>query len=228
MKYLFAVLAALSLSLAAAGAPGQDQEKEKEKEKPAPARSASPAPAASPAASAPEARPTRAESAGASLRVQVVITRYEGEKKVSSLPYSFIVVSGERRATQLRMGIEVPIPVTTIANASAGSPGIPPPTTSIQYRNVGTSLDCTADVMSDGRYKLNISLDQASIYAAPDRRPSAASAVQTAMADAPMFRSYRSTFNALMRDGQSTQFVAAADPVTGDVSKVDVTVNVVR
>ncbi len=47
----------------------------------------------------------------APLQVQVVISRYQGDKKVSTLPYSLSVEPG--RKTSLRMGAEVPVTMTT-------------------------------------------------------------------------------------------------------------------
>src|SRR5260370_33789443 len=46
------------------------------------------------------------------LRVQVVFSEYDGDKKVSSLPYSFIVNADQRRArpgSQIRNGARSPI-----------------------------------------------------------------------------------------------------------------------
>ena len=47
-------------------------------------------------------------------------------------------------------------------------------------------------------------------------------------ADMPSFRSFNSSFSALMREGQTTQYTSATDPVTGEVMKIDVTVNVMK
>jgi hypothetical protein len=42
----------------------------------------------------------------------------------------------------------------------------------------------------------------------------------------PAFRSFRFTNSAILKDGQTTQFTNAADALTGEVVRVDVTVNV--
>src|SRR5215216_1585525 len=45
------------------------------------------------------------------LDVEVVISRYQGDKKISSLPYSLSVNAGGRgERTSLRMGASVPMP----------------------------------------------------------------------------------------------------------------------
>ena len=42
----------------------------------------------------------------------------------------------------------------------------------------------------------------------------------------PVFRSFQSNNALALRDGQSQQYVAAADPVTGETIRVDVTLTV--
>ena len=44
----------------------------------------------------------------------------------------------------------------------------------------------------------------------------------------PMFRSFNSSFQVLLRDGQTTQYTSATDPVSGEMTKIDVTLNVLK
>jgi hypothetical protein len=44
----------------------------------------------------------------------------------------------------------------------------------------------------------------------------------------PAFRSFTSTFNVLMRDGQTQQHSSATDPVSGEVLRVEVSVAVLK
>jgi hypothetical protein len=44
----------------------------------------------------------------------------------------------------------------------------------------------------------------------------------------PVFRSFRSTNTLVLRDGQTRQFTAATDRVSGEVVRIDVTLNVVK
>jgi hypothetical protein len=150
------------------------------------------------------------------LKVQVVLVRQAGDKVVARLPYTIGVNSGPHETQRLRMGIEVPVamPVTDVAQ--------PRP---VQYKNVGMNLDCLADPLPDGRYKLTISVEHSSIYVAgEDRRPAA----EAAPAAQPMFRTFRLNLTPILRDGQSQQFTAATDPVTGEVTRVEVTLNVLK
>ena len=63
-------------------------------------------------AAAPAPAPARAAAQQATpLRIQIVISRYQGEKKISSLPYTLSVNApnhGTNRAS-LRMGAQVPV-----------------------------------------------------------------------------------------------------------------------
>lgn len=155
------------------------------------------------------------------LRVQIVVSRYMGEKKIGSLPYMLWVTANERKPTMLRMGVEVPV-VTTILSGGSDKVSVPQ---SYNYRSVGTNIDCTATSGPDGSYSVGISLNDSAIQFDPKdaSRPAA-----TTVPDAPAFRNFTSTFNILLRDGQTAQYTSATDPVSGEVLKVDVTLNVLK
>src|SRR5688500_17907390 len=50
------------------------------------------------------------------LDIQIVVSRYQGEKKVSSLPFSLAVNANDPAVSQLRMGANVPVPATFFAH----------------------------------------------------------------------------------------------------------------
>jgi hypothetical protein len=170
---------------------------------------------------------TSAERRGptATLRVQLVITRFQGEKKLASLPYTFVVTAGGNRA-RMRMGVDTPIPTTTTSSDTLKA------LTSYQYKNVGTNIDCIAFDRKDGLYQLSIGVENSSALAL-EKGPSGAVNPGGPRVDAnptgiPLFRRFETNLDPLMRDGQSVQTVAATDPVTGEVVKIDVTMNVVK
>ena len=141
------------------------------------------------------------------LKVQLVVSRTLAEKKISSLPYVLWITANDRKVTNLRMGVEVPLP-------SGGN---------LQYRNVGTNIDCSA-ISVEGAFNLSITLSDSSIHLG---------AKQTGenvprAADAPAFRTFTSNFSILLRDGQTAQYTSATDPVSGEVMKVDITLNVLK
>ena len=142
------------------------------------------------------------------LKLQVVFSRYQGEKKVSSLPYT-LSVNSEGRPARLRMGIQVPI--QTMAN------NVP----TVQYKDATNNLDCSVETLDDGRFKVACSLEQGSIYEAEAGR-------SVSLPSGPMLRSFRSETDLLLRDGQTAQYTAATDPVSGEMLKIDMTLTVVK
>jgi hypothetical protein len=160
---------------------------------------------------------------GIPLRVQIVITRFQGDRKIGSLPYTFVVTTGGDRA-RMRMGVDTPVAI-----AKAASEDGKPVTTSFQYRTVGTNIDCAARDRGDGRYQLNIGIENSSALAF-QKGPSDAASGHPADASPgnPLFRSFSTNLDPWMRDGQSLQTIAATDPVSGEVVKIEVTLNVIR
>ena len=144
----------------------------------------------------------------ATLRVQLVISRFQDEKKVASLPYTFVVTAGGDW-TRMRMGVDTPIPMPL-------SPDGKTPT-SFQYKNVGTKIDCKASARGDG-YQVFVGVENSSALPGPGASASGA----------PLFRLFETKLDLFLRDGQSVQTVASTDPVTGEVVKIDVTMNVVK
>lgn len=152
------------------------------------------------------------------LRVQVLVSRFEGEKKLSSLPYTLSVNAGSRGT--LRMGAKVPVNMMMTANMPKDFPQGGP----IQYQDVGTSIDCyVSTVQDDGRYRIEITIEDSSVYGdAPnpaDNKPAPGN---------PSFRSFRASDSMALRDGQTSQFTTATDKVSGEIVKVDVTLTVVK
>ena len=145
------------------------------------------------------------------LRVQLVISRFQGEKKLASLPYSFVTTAGDSRA-RMRMGVDTPIPTTSMSSDTGKA------TTSFQYKNVGTNIDCVAVDRGEGLYQLRIAVENSSALTGPG----------ASVEGAPLFRRFETNLDPVMRDGQSVQTVASTDPVTGEVVKIDVTLNVVK
>ncbi len=147
------------------------------------------------------------------LKLQVVMTRYDGDKKVSSLPYSLLVnavePNGKPIQKELKMGIQVP--VTVIVRDA--------PT--VAFKDAGSKIPCSATSLGGGRYRLQLDIDQSGVLD-PSRR-TADSAVS-----GPVLRQFADSVDIIMRDGQTMQTSSAADPVTGEVLKIDVTLAVVK
>jgi type II secretory pathway component GspD/PulD (secretin) len=151
-----------------------------------------------------------------SLKVSLVFSRYQGDKKLSSVPHTLWVTTGER--TSLRLGTQVPVPTTVLGKEGAGA------IQSYNYRDVGTNIDCGANLAPDGAYRLLITLTDSSVYF-PDQAD-AATRSTLASTGAPAFRNFNSTFTVVLKDGQTAQSTSVTDPVSGQVIKVDATLNV--
>jgi hypothetical protein len=161
-----------------------------------------------------------APAADTPLKVQIVVSRYQGEKKISSIPYTLAVVGGPRtETTRLRMGVDVPVPQTVIGEGNATK-------SSYTYRSVGTSIDCTARPQGDGLFSLNLAVSDTAVFM-PDRGADSA-ATASRVAGVPAFRTFTSNFNLLLKDGQVAQHTAATDPVSGEVLRIDVTLTVIK
>jgi Bacterial type II and III secretion system protein len=153
------------------------------------------------------------------LRIQVVISRYQGEKKISSLPYNLTTNAGNRAT--IRMGTQVPVMMLAMGQAEAADAKTTPQAGPIQYKDVGTNLDCTSMALDDGRFLLSLTVDDSSVY--PDERTAIAGGKGN-----PSFRSFRASNSMMLRNGETGQITTATDKVTGETVKVDVTLVVVK
>ena len=150
------------------------------------------------------------------LKLSVVISRVNGEKKIANLPFAVMVLPSMAagrmgEATSLQTGAEVPVSTTTM---SAGKE----PVASYQYRSVGTHLSVQAGNAGNGQFTIQLTVSDSQIMSDP---PDAAIRL-------PRFGSFTSQNRLLLRDGQSVQYVAASDKISGDVIRLDVTMNVIK
>jgi type II secretory pathway component GspD/PulD (secretin) len=151
------------------------------------------------------------------LRVQILLARYQGEKRISSLPFVLGVVSNGSK-TSLRVGTQLPIASTMFGPGNQ-------PSTSYSYRDVGTNIDCQAQEVPGGTYNLAITISDSSVQLESQEGSATKKAT---VSDVPAFRAFNASFNMLLRDGQTLQYASATDSVSGEVVKIDVTLNVLK
>ncbi len=152
------------------------------------------------------------------LKVVVAIGRFEGDKKISSMPYTLTLNANSH--ANLRMGTRIPVTMLTGMQDAKTPDGKPIPAVGpVQYQDVGTNIDCSATAMDDGRMLLLISVDDSSVY--DDRAPGAANRN-------PSFRSFRATNSMILKNGETGEFTAATDKVTGETVRVDVTLTILK
>jgi hypothetical protein len=178
------------------------------------------------------------------VKVDVVISRHQGDKKVASLPFAMWLTmssSGTPAMQSVRVGVDVPIGATTVTTGESNNTGpratptgattTSQATTKTEYRYVGTQIDCRASMgnsmgnspAEEGKVWIYVNVSDSSVYTG-DSDPKAALKVSDPMA----FRSFTMTNSMLMRDGQTVQFATATDKVTGETIRVDVTLSVVK
>jgi len=114
---------------------------------------------------------------------------------------------------KVRIGVKVPIWMGGKESA-------------IQYLDIGTNLDCSAQIAEDGKYILDMSLERASMYPNSSEYPAASKPDEPP--HQPLIRQFRANLVLLLRDGQTTQNTIATDPLNGHIVKVEVTLNVVK
>lgn len=157
------------------------------------------------------ARAQDAKPAPVPLKVQIVLSRYDGEKKLASMPYTLMVNAAERdNRVTLRMGVSLPMVVDD----------------KVAYRDVGTNMDCIASISEPGRYRINLSVNHTAVFDSTDKQLK--DAVPRPGVSAQLLRSFTSSFFLNLKDGETGQSIAATDPVTGEVMKIDVTLHVVK
>jgi hypothetical protein len=164
----------------------------------------------------PQAAARNAPAALVPLKVTLVFSRFQGEKKLSSVPYVLFLTANDRRETNLRMGTRVPVVSTVFGGGAANVQS------SFTYQNVGTDIDCSASSAPEGGFTLQLTVTDSSLYY-PEKRETAPASVIDGV---PAMRNFTSKFNVLLRDGQTAQYVAATDPVSGQTVRIDATLNV--
>ena len=146
-----------------------------------------------------------------------------------------------------KRGAMMPVPATTVSPAGpakpapaaptpavAGQPAppqgpppadvppVPPqPIQSFSYRSVGTVITCRAAGGEGGQYDLTLSVDDTAVLPRDAGQASGAPGI-------PVFRSFRARNTLVLRDGQTRSFTAAADRVSGEVVRVEVTLRALK
>lgn len=159
--------------------------------------------------------------------LQVVVARYQGDKRIGSVPYMLTVnaIVGERLSnsserTQLTIGSEVAVPTTTFT--PVGEKNVPQPVRSFNYKNVGTVMSAAAVTADNGQFEVELQIDESSVGSnAFDGRGGSP-------AEMPVFKSFKARNRILLRPGQMRQFTAATDRVSGETVKIEVTLTVVK
>jgi hypothetical protein len=104
------------------------------------------------------------EGAGPNLLVTIIFTQVEDDTPQQEKSYQLVVRAGGRPAS-VRSGFRVPIPTT---NFNMDQEGSSVPVTSYSYQNVGFDANVEADLLRDGRIKLQLRLESSMLISAND------------------------------------------------------------
>jgi hypothetical protein len=150
------------------------------------------------------------------LKVSIIFTEFEGDKKVKSLPYTTIVIAdGRNPKSVVKVGSRVPV----YTGKEYG----------MQYFDVGSNIDCQASRIKDNKFDLRLSLDRSWVEGnvAVSVDPGTASQTPGQFPE-PIVRQFRSELSLTLRDGQTIESSFATDPLSGKVFRVEVSLNVVK
>jgi hypothetical protein len=154
------------------------------------------------------------------VKLQIVFTEFDGDRKVKSLPYTLLTSAGRFvQWARLRIGSRVPV--------YTGKDG------GMQYLDVGTNIDCsTSAPTEDGRFQMHLTLERSwvegDVPVAVERSGSEQTEKSPAQFREPVIRQFKSELNLVLRDEQTVETTLATDPLSGKVIKVAVTLNVVK
>jgi len=154
------------------------------------------------------------------VKVQVVLSEYDGERKISSMPYTMVIGANYEEyphpTASLRLGVR--IPVSKISKEHE-----------IEYIDVGSNLDCGVSFKDDGPFLVNLRIDRSSLYAtgsAKDGERAPDDAHQDP--DHPLLRQMRASQIFVLRENQTTEAIMATDPLNGHVLRVSVTLSIAK
>jgi hypothetical protein len=187
------------------------------------------------ATAAAQGQPAPNPSTSVPLRMQIAISRYQGDKRISATPFTFVVYATDPRSTpggdvvsRVRMGVEVPITGGLFSSEVKPNAAPGPPAPTVQYRPFGTNIDCFAQPLESGRFRVSITIDESTPYSDEDKARFPSTTNESRASMNPVFRSFRLSNVLLLKDGQTEQMSSATDRFSGEVVKVDVTLSVIK
>jgi hypothetical protein len=165
---------------------------------------------------------TKVEVQTTPIKVQIVFTEFEGDKKIKSLPYVMYMNapdSSELRAGWVKFRIGSRLPIYVGKNE-------------MQYMDVGTNVDARSAYTGDGHVLLQMTLERSWVegevsvpMTKSDNSPSDPSAGHF---QEPIVRGFKSELDLKLREGQPVESNMATDPISGRVLKVEISFAVVK
>lgn len=161
------------------------------------------------------------------VKVTVVFTEYEADKKTKSLPYTLYVNAPDTTElksgwVKLRVGSRVPVYIG--GNGNTGN---------ITYVDVGTNIDARAAHTPENHFLLSLRLERSWVEGdvlVPVQKPPEATVPDPHAGSfrEPIVRQFTSELDLKLREGQTLESMMATDPISGKVMKVEVTLSAVK
>ena len=148
------------------------------------------------------------------IKVQIVFTEFDGDKKISSMPYTFMTIADERMSgfysTSVRTGVRVPVETGNKDQQTT-------------YMDIGSNIDCGIRSEEDGRFHVYLIFDRSALY--PNKSSEGERMVASPNGQ-PLIRQFRTSDNMILKDGQTSENIMSTDPLNGHTLRVSVTINV--
>ena len=167
----------------------------------------------------------KAEVRTTPVKVQIVITELEGDKKIKSLPYTLYINAPDAPDwkssgfVKLRVGSRVPV----YTGGTAGS---------MTYLDVGTNMDARSAYTGEGRLLLQVKIERSWVEGGVSvpvaKSDGSASEISSGHFREPIIRNFTSELDLKLREGQSVESIMATDPLSGKVLKIDVSFTIVK
>ena len=151
------------------------------------------------------------------IKVQIVLTEYDGDKKIASMPYSFVAITDERMggyySTSLRTGVRIPIETDGKDQKTS-------------YFDIGTNIDCGVRTEEDGRFHLYMIFERSALH--PGNSAGDEKLEVTRPNGLPLIRQFKTSENLMLKDGQTSESILSTDPLNGHVMRIAVTINAIK
>jgi hypothetical protein len=176
-----------------------------------------------------EQQAQQATPATVPVQVDVVLTRWQGEKRTSSMPFVLIANASSRgSSTSIRMGVDVPVGtstsnVTQTTGAQSSAPrAVATERVATEFRNVGTDIDAHVTRLDATNFGVGLNIRDSSIFTSDQTK------MPNTMVDPTAFRTFSTSNTLNMVDGQTRLFGVATDKITGETMRIEVKLTVLK
>jgi hypothetical protein len=155
-----------------------------------------------------DAKPAGVEqNAGPNLRVRFLETREKGGKATAGKP-SILLLNTGGDVARVFVGTQV-----ALRTSDKGTP-------TVIFKNAGAYAEVSAQAQADGRYRLDASFEESSMLAGSSGDNPSSNGGN------PILQVVKGRSVVVLRAGETVPLASAVDPVTGEVVRVDVAMDV--